>query len=167
MVSALGFGDDVSIRAAYAVGLALGLIAFQAARRGLDESSIAFAVLAAILGAPIVWEYNYALLFVPIAIARPRFSPLWAVPLLVYWTHQLPRPLLGAGDLESGGVACCRPEDVPLVAWAFSHAPPGLWPAVGNALLAAGVIALVHAAHRRNADAAKVAGHSLLPSEAR
>ena len=167
MLSALGFGDDLSIRAAYAVGLALGLIAVAAARRGLDESSMAFAVLAAVLGAPIVWEYNYALLFVPIAIARPRFSPLWVVPLLVYWTHQLPRPLLGASELEPGGVACCRPEDVPLVAWAFSHAPPGLWPAVGNALLAAVVVAVVYVAHRRHADATQVAGHSLLPSEAR
>jgi len=42
----------------------------------VDEVSISLAVLAAILGSPIVWEYYYALLLVPLAIVRPRFSGL-------------------------------------------------------------------------------------------
>ena len=140
--SALGMETDAALRVAFAVGLAIAALAFVAGRRGLDETSIALAVLAAILGSPIVWEYNYALLFVPIAIVRPRFSPLWVVPLLMYWTHRLPRPRLSASELEPGGTACCRPDDVPLVSWVFSHAPPGLWPALGHAVLAVAVVAL-------------------------
>ena len=91
---------------------------------------------------------NYALLFVPIAILRPRFSALWVVPLLVYWTHKLPRPRLLSSELEPGGSACCRPDDVPLVAWVFSHAPPGLWPALGNAAIAIAVVLVVAFASR-------------------
>ena len=143
ILSALAVGDELAIRAAFAVGLAIGVLAFAAARRGLDEPSIALAVLAAILGSPIVWEYNYALLFVPIAIVRPRFSALWVAPLLVYWTHQLPRPQLPARELGTGGSACCRPDDVPLAPWIFSHAPAGLWPALGNVVLAVAVVSLV------------------------
>jgi hypothetical protein len=143
MASALGLGTDLSLRLAFAVGLGIAVLAFAVGRRGLDEASVSLAVLASILGSPIVWEYNYALLFVPIAILRPRFSPLWVVPLLVYWTHQLPRPKLLSSELEPGGSACCRPDDVPMVAWVFSHAPPGLWPALANAVLAAAVVGVV------------------------
>ena len=83
MATALGIGSELAIRLAFATGLAIAVLAFVVGRRGLDEASVALAVLAAILGSPIVWEYNYALLFVPIAILRPRFSALWVVPLLV------------------------------------------------------------------------------------
>ena len=143
IASALGVGTDLAIRVAFATGLAIAVLALVVGRRSLDEASIALAVLAAILGSPIVWEYNYALLFVPIAILRPRFSAPWVVPLLVYWTHKLPRPRLLSSELEPGGSACCRPDDVPMVAWVFSHAPPGLWPALGNAAIAAAIVVLV------------------------
>ena len=143
IASALDVDSELAIRLAVAVGLAIAAFALVAGRRGMDETAFALAVLAAILGAPILWEYNYALLFVPIAIARPRFSALWVAPLLMYWTHRLPRPRLAASELEPGGSACCRPDDVPTVAWVFSHAPPGLWPALGHAILASAVIAVV------------------------
>jgi alpha-1,2-mannosyltransferase len=143
IASSLGAETDLAIRLAAVAGLAIVAIAFVSGRRGLDATSIALAVLAAVLGSPIVWEYNYALLFVPIAIVRPRFSALWAVPLVMYWTHQLPRPRLAGSELEPGGSACCRPDDVPLVSWVFSHAPPGLWPALGHAVVACAVVALV------------------------
>jgi hypothetical protein len=153
MASALGIGSELAIRLAFATGLAIAVLAFIVGRRGLDEASVALAVLATILGSPIVWEYNYALLFVPIAILRPRFSALWVVPLLVYWTHQLPRPHLRASELEPGGSACCRPDDVPPVAWVFSHAPPGLWPALANAAIAVAVVLVVAFASRRSGPA--------------
>jgi CBS-domain-containing membrane protein len=142
IASALDVDSELAIRLAFAVGFAIAAFALVAGRRGMDETAFALAVLAAILGAPIVWEYNYALLFVPIAIVRPRFSALWVVPLLMYWTHRLPRPRLPASELDPGGSACCRPDDVPMVAWVFSHAPPGLWPALGHAVLASAVIAV-------------------------
>ena len=153
MASALGVGTELALRLAFATGLGIAVLALVAGRRGLDEVSVSLAVVASILGSPIVWEYNYALLFVPIAILRPRFSALWMVPLLVYWTHQLPRPRLLSSELEPGGSACCRPEDVPSVAWVFSHAPPGLWPALANAAIAVAVVLV--AWRSRSADPAR------------
>jgi hypothetical protein len=80
---------------------------------------------------------------VPLAIARPRFSPLWVVPTLLYFAHRLPRERLTTADLEPGGVACCRPDDVPLAPWVMAHAPPALWPALGHALLASTMVAVI------------------------
>jgi len=137
MLSALGADTPLASRSALALGLAIAAIAFVAGRRSRDEISLSLAVLAAILGSPIVWEYYYVLLFVPLAIARPRFSGLWVVLTLFYLTHRLPRPRLLASDLEVGGIACCRPDDIPQASWVFNHAPPGLWPAAGHAALAA------------------------------
>lgn len=136
MVSAVGVETEVATRVALAAGCAIGLLSFAVGRRGRDEAAISLAVLAAILGSPILWEYYYALLLVPIAIMRPRFSAVWAVLPLFYLTHRLPRPRLLSTAIEPGGFACCKPEDVPLPSWVFNHAPAGLWPALGHATLA-------------------------------
>ena len=115
------FGDDDPGRAgcrprwraaaALAVGVAIAAAAFYVGRRVADEVSISLAVLAAILGSPIVWEYYYALLLVPVAIVRPRFSGLWMMLLLFYVAHMLPRERLPKVEFEPGGVACCKPQD--------------------------------------------------------
>lgn len=136
MVAALGASIGLATWTAFGVGVAFAGCAWLAGRRGADEVSISLAVLAAILGSPIVWGYYYALLLVPLAIARPRRSWPWALLAGFYLTHRLPRPKLTAEDLLPGGVACCRPDGVPLASWVFNHAPPGLWPALGHATLA-------------------------------
>jgi alpha-1,2-mannosyltransferase len=140
-----GFGLDPGLasRGALAVGVAIATGALYAGRRGADEVSISLAVLAAILGSPILWEYYYALLLVPLAIVRPRFSGLWMLLPLFYVTHRLPRELLGASQLEPGGSAWPKPDGVPMASWVFNHAPPGQWPALGHAALATAVIATV------------------------
>ena len=151
ILAGLGVDPELASRAALAVGVAIAAAAFYAGRRGADPVSISLAVLAAILGSPIVWEYYYALLLVPIAIARPRFSGLWMVLPLFYVTHRLPRELLGASQLEPGGSAWPKPDDVPMASWVFNHAPPGQWPALGHACLAFFVIFAVALVGRRMA----------------
>lgn len=141
MLSALGVATGFATGGAIGVGFAIAGLAFVAARRGEDEISISLAVLAAILGSPIVWGHYYVLLLAPLAIARPRFSTPWLLLTLFYVTYQFPRPRLLATELEQGGSACCKPDDVPLSSWVFNHAPPGLWPALGNAALAGALIA--------------------------
>jgi hypothetical protein len=42
------------------------------------------AVLGTLAATPVVWMHYYALLFVPIALYRPRLSALWAVPLVLW-----------------------------------------------------------------------------------
>lgn len=150
-LAGLGVEAELASRMALAAGVLIAGVAFYAGRRGADEASLALAVLAAILGSPIVWEYYYALLIVPLAIARPRFSGFWMVLPLMYVTHRLPRELLLETELEPGGTACCKPDDVPMASWVFNHAPPGQWPALGHMLLAAVAVvsvALVAAQHR-------------------
>jgi hypothetical protein len=64
--------------------LALVGCAFELGRRGGDAAPLALALAAALLLSPIVWTHYYILLLVPIAIARPRLSALWFVPL-AFW----------------------------------------------------------------------------------
>lgn len=148
MLSALGADAELASRGALALGLAIAAAALYVGRRGADAFSVSLAVLAAILGSPIAWEYYYALLLVPLAILSPRFSGLWVVLTLFYLTHRLPRPHLPASELEPGGTACCRPDDVPMASWVFNHAPAGLWPAAGHAALAVGLVAVLVVAGR-------------------
>ncbi len=88
-VLALGAPSAVAHVASLAAGGALlgGAIAY--ARRRDDEASFVLALFAALALAPVVWLHYLALLVVPVAIYRPRFSGLWAVPLL-FWVIAVP-----------------------------------------------------------------------------
>jgi hypothetical protein len=69
------------------VGLALAVVAaVVAASRTEDGDRRAFAVaiLGTLVATPVVWMHYYALLFVPIALYRPRLSPLWLVPMALW-----------------------------------------------------------------------------------
>ena len=59
------------------------------ARRDDDQRSFTCAVAATLTLSPIVWLHYLVVLVVPTAIARPRFSPLWLLPVLL-WVS--PRP---------------------------------------------------------------------------
>ena len=49
-----------------------------------DRRSFAVAVAGALLATPVLWLHYLVLLFVPIALARPRLSALWFAPL-AFW----------------------------------------------------------------------------------
>jgi len=91
------------IGAVVAVAAVAGIVLLR--RRG-DQATFAAAVCAALIATPILWMHYLVLLIAPIAIARPRLAPLWAVPLLVYAT---PHP-------ESLGVAWRIGFDLAIVA---------------------------------------------------
>jgi hypothetical protein len=44
------------------------------------------AVLASLVATPLLWLHYLLLLFVPIALYRPRLSGLWFLPLLLWLT---------------------------------------------------------------------------------
>jgi hypothetical protein len=67
-------------------GLCLIGLAWRAARaaaspRERDRRSLTLVVAAALVATPILWLHYLVLLVVPIALARPRLSPLWLTPL--------------------------------------------------------------------------------------
>src|SRR3954452_8922623 len=74
--------------AGYAVALTLGAAAaawcIVLGRRGRDAQALTLAIAIALLVTPLVWLHYFALFLVPVAIASPRLSPLWVVPL-AYW----------------------------------------------------------------------------------
>jgi alpha-1,2-mannosyltransferase len=81
----LGLGRTAAEAVAWLVGLAALAFAVELTRRyGLDPRSFAAILLAAILLSPIVWLHYFALLVVPLALFRPRFGPLWLVPILAW-----------------------------------------------------------------------------------
>jgi hypothetical protein len=91
---AVGLPEVVARAAAIGLGLALLAAVIVLARRADGERrAFAAALGAALVLTPIVWLHYFALLAVPIALARPRLSPLWLVPL-VLWVTPFP---------ESGG----------------------------------------------------------------
>lgn len=92
-MDALGLGGGAArlVAAVLGVGLLAGCALF--ARRGDDLRSFTLALAAALVFTPIVWLHYFVLLLVPLAIARPRFSAVWLLPLLLWLT-----PLNGNGE---------------------------------------------------------------------
>jgi hypothetical protein len=82
---ALGLPDGAAQVLALVLGVALLAAAWHAARTARDADardarSLVLVLAAAFALTPILWHHYLVLLLVPIALARPRFSPLWLVP---------------------------------------------------------------------------------------
>jgi len=98
-----GLPDAVAEGLAVAGGVALLVLAWRAARAKdrtaleRDSRSLILAVAAGLVVTPILWLHYLVLLFVPIALARPRLSLLWFAPLaltvfeLLDWYRGWPR----------------------------------------------------------------------------
>ncbi len=86
-VVSLVFQITGSIPAAH-LTLALALLALVAASvwRGLrrdDRSAYTLAIAASLFATPILWLFSYSLLLIPLALTRPRLSPVWLLPILL------------------------------------------------------------------------------------
>ena len=80
----LGAGDTLARLLMSAVALALLVAVVVVGRRGNEMRSFVLAIAAALACSPIVWLHYFALLLVPVAIVRPRLSPIWFVPLAIW-----------------------------------------------------------------------------------
>jgi Glycosyltransferase family 87 len=89
MASTLGLSDAVGQALTVVVGGALLVACIRLARTGDEMRSFTCAVAATLALSPIVWLHYLVLLLVPLAIARPRFSIVWLLPILL-WSS--PRP---------------------------------------------------------------------------
>ena len=84
MAATVGLPAEVGKALTFGVGLGLlaGCVAF--ARRRDDFRSFTCALAATLALSPIVWLHYLVVLLVPMAIARPRFSALWLLPVLLW-----------------------------------------------------------------------------------
>ena len=89
MTSTLGLDPAVGSALMLIVGGALlvGCVVF--ARGGDDVRSFTCAVVATLALSPVVWLHYLVALLVPVAIARPRFSAIWLLPV-VLWVSPKP-----------------------------------------------------------------------------
>lgn len=95
-VVALGLALGLSVGAAQAASYVAGaaLLASTILLRRREQVSLAAALAAALVLSPIVWPHYFVLALVPLALARPAFSPLWLLPLAAWLVPD-----------QSGGVA--------------------------------------------------------------
>jgi hypothetical protein len=63
---------------------------------------LTLALAAALAASPIVWVHYFLLLLVPVALSRPRLSPVWYLPLAYYPLGESAWP---AGDARKLGLA--------------------------------------------------------------
>jgi hypothetical protein len=61
-------------------------IAVAARRPDGDRRALAVAVITSLVATPLIWLHYLLLLFLPIALYRPRLSGLWFLPLLLWVT---------------------------------------------------------------------------------
>jgi len=84
MAAALGLGDAVGRVLTLAVGVGFLACCIAFARRGDEVRSYTSAIAATLALSPIVWLHYLVVLLVPLAIARPRFSLIWLLPVLLW-----------------------------------------------------------------------------------
>lgn len=81
---AVGLSSGAADAAAAALGAATLVAVFLLARRNDgDRLALSAAIGASLALSPIVWDHYFLILLVPIALARPRLSTLWFVPIAV------------------------------------------------------------------------------------
>jgi len=86
-VALLGLSGGPATAATVVLSAATVVAVWFAARgSGGDRRSFAVAVVASLLASPLVWMHYLLLLYVPIALYRPRLSGLWFLPLLLWAT---------------------------------------------------------------------------------
>lgn len=88
-ISALAHSLGLGTSAAYAIAAAPGIAAVAmlatVARRNPESPlALSLGIAAGLATTPILWLHYLALLYVPLALARPRLSPLWFLPL-AFW----------------------------------------------------------------------------------
>lgn len=86
-IALLGLSGSAQTGVTLALSL-LAVVGIVFAARGAkgDRRAFAVAVVASLVVTPLVWLHYLLLLFVPIALYRPRISGLWFLPLLLWVT---------------------------------------------------------------------------------
>lgn len=89
----LGLGTAPARSLAIALAVALVGLAIVFARRGDDRRTFVASLVAALAATPILWQHYLVVLLVAVAIASPRLSVVWLLPVLL-WAS----PFVGNGN---------------------------------------------------------------------
>ena len=84
LATTLGLGVVVGHAMMLVTGVSLLVGSLVRGRRGDDRGAFCLALAAAVAMTPILWLHYLLLLMVPLAIARPRFTPLWLLPIVLW-----------------------------------------------------------------------------------
>jgi hypothetical protein len=115
----LGRTESYAVMLVLAAGVCVALLAL--GRRGRDLPALALATGLCLLATPIVQLHYFALLAVPLAVARPRLSAAWSLPLVI-WICGSTRPLtwqVAAALLLAGAMVAIAMRSLPV------RQPPG------------------------------------------
>ena len=86
LAHSLGVGNSAAYAIAAAAGIAIIAMLVRITRRDPESPfALSLAIAAGLALTPILWLHYFALLIVPLALARPRLSALWFLPL-AFWT---------------------------------------------------------------------------------
>ena len=120
-VAALAGAAGASLTAGSALGLAAAAALLVVALRATDERvALTLCCAAALAATPILWFHYLTLLLVPIALARPRFGPIWLAPVALF---ALDAPAWSGGDaLAVGAVLAATGAILAWCAFALSSA---------------------------------------------
>jgi hypothetical protein len=80
----LGASHPVATVLGFGLAAVVAMACFAAGWRGRDRTSFILCVAVALLATPIIWLHYFALLVIPLALARPRFSATWLLPLVLF-----------------------------------------------------------------------------------
>ncbi len=89
----LGAGQTLADIGAVACAALATVAALVFARKERDLALMLGAVAVSLLATPVVWRHYFVLFLVPLALARPRLSVLWFLPVLM-WTFPVTDPTL-------------------------------------------------------------------------
>jgi hypothetical protein len=77
----LGAGNTVADAVGVACAVAAGAACVYLGRRRDEVGALALAIALALLATPVLWMHYFALIIVPLALARPRLELLWLLPI--------------------------------------------------------------------------------------
>ena len=80
----VGGNGAVGYASAGTVAVIAAVACILAGRRGDDEHALTLSLALSLLTTPILWSQYFALLIVPLALARPRLAPVWFLPLVLW-----------------------------------------------------------------------------------
>lgn len=87
----MGASQSAATAVALLVCAAVFASCVYAGRRRGGQPALVLAVALTFCASPLVWTHYFALLIVPLAIIRPRLSPVWGIPILL-WACPLGTP---------------------------------------------------------------------------